>query len=89
MKLSDGFLLRQVCGETLLMPVGEKTKEFNGIFTLPETGAFLLGELKKGADAAAAAESLAKEYDIDPQTALQDTRDFMDQLLSYGILTEE
>ena len=89
MKLSDGFLLRQVCGETLLMPVGEKTREFNGIFTLPETGAFLLGEIRKGADAAAAAESLSKEYDIDPQTALRDTREFVDQLLGYGILTEE
>ena len=89
MKLSDGFLLRQVCGETLLMPVGEKTKEFNGIFTLPETGAFLLAALMKGADTEAAAESLAKEYEIDPQTALQDTREFVEQLLSYGILIEE
>ena len=89
MKLSEGFLLRQVCGETLLMPVGEKTREFNGIFTLPETGAFLLGEFKKGADTEAAAESLAKEYEIDPLTALQDTREFVDQLLGYGILTEE
>ena len=42
MRLSEDFICRHICGETLLMPVGEKTKEFNGIFTLSETGAFLI-----------------------------------------------
>ena len=88
MKLSEDFICRQVCGETLVMPVGEKTKEFNGIFTLTETGAFLLNAVAEGADEATAAEKMAAEFEIDPDTAKQDTKEFLEMLLSYGILRE-
>ena len=77
-----------MCGETLVMPVGEKTKEFNGIFTLTETGAFLLDAIADGADEETAAEKMAAEFEIDSDTARQDTRDFLEMLCRYGILQE-
>ena len=89
MRLSEDFICRQVCGETLLMPVGEKTKQFNGIFTLSETGAFLMNEIAKGADADAAAAGLAAQFEIGADVAAQDTHEFLEQLLSYGILVDD
>ena len=89
MKLSEDFICRHICGETLLMPVGEKTKEFNGIFTLSETGAFLIDAVMNGADENAAAQQLAAEFEIGEETAVKDTREFLDQLLGYGILLRE
>lgn len=89
MRLSEDFICRHICGETLLMPVGEKTKEFNGIFTLSETGAFLIDAVMNGADEQAAAKGLASEFEIGEETALQDTREFLDQLIGYGILLRE
>lgn len=86
MKLSEDFICRQVCGETLVMPVGGKTKEFNGIFTLTETGAFLLNAIAEGADEETAAEKMAAEFEISADTARQDTREFLEMLFSYGIL---
>ena len=70
------------------MPVGEKTKVFNGIFTLSETAAFLIQQFENGADAKAASAMLAKQFEIDSETAAQDTDDFIQQLLHYGILTD-
>ena len=87
-KLSEDFICRQVCGETLLMPVGGRTKDFNGIFTLSETAALLLREFEKGADEKAAASALAAEFSVDAATALEDTQAFADQLRQYGILQE-
>ena len=89
MRLSEDFICRHICGETLLMPVGEKTKEFNGIFTLSETGAFLIDAVMNGADEQTAAKDLAAEFEIGEDAALQDTREFLDQLRGYGILLEE
>ena len=89
MKLSEDFICRHICGETLLMPVGEKTKQFNGIFTLSETGAFLIDAVMNGADEQTAAKDLAAEFEIGEDDALQDTREFLDQLRGYGILLEE
>ena len=88
MKLSKDFICRTVCGETLLMPVGEKTRDYNGIFTLTETGAFLLKAVLDGDDADAAAEKLAEEFGIDAALAKQDTKEFLDKLTAFGILTE-
>ena len=88
MKLSEDFICRQVCGETLVMPVGEKTKEFNGIFTLTETGAFLLNAVAEGADEATAAEKMAAEVGGGGGTGKQDTKEFLEMLLNYGILRE-
>ncbi len=86
MKLSEEFICRQVCGEMLLMPVGEKTKEYNGIFTLSDSGAFLLNEILNGADVAAAARALASEFEIGEAEALADTQEFVDQLFESGII---
>ena len=89
LRLSEDFICRRVCGETLLMPVGEKTKEFNGIFTLSETGAFLMDEIANGADVDGAVSDLAAEFEISDETAAQDAHAFFEQLLNYGILIKE
>ncbi len=89
LRLSEDFICRRVCGETLLMPVGEKTKEFNGIFTLSETGAFLMDEISNGADVDAATADLARHFEISDEIAAQDAHAFFDQLLKYGILISE
>ena len=89
MKLSKDFICRRICGETLLMPVGEKTREFNGIFTLTETGAFLMDEIERGSDEDQAALNLAEEFETDIETARQDADEFFEQLRAYGIITDE
>ncbi len=89
MKLSKDFICRKICGETLLMPVGEKTREFNGIFTLTETGAFLMDEIDRGSDEEQAALNLAGIFDIDVETAKQDASEFFEQLAGFGIIIKE
>ncbi len=87
MKLSPDFILRTVCGETMLMPVGENTKRFNGIFTLSETGAFLLDAVTNGATQKEAAERLSREFDIPHDVAESDASEFFAQLAEYGVLS--
>ncbi|MBQ6019000.1 MAG: PqqD family protein [Clostridia bacterium] len=88
-EISKDFICRTVCGETMLMPVGEKTKEFNGIFTLTETGAIVIDEIKKGGNELSAAKRIAEEFEIDPETAKNDTLAFIGQLLKYGIIEKQ
>ena len=40
MKIKDGFLLRQVAGQTVVLPVGGDL-DLNMMITLNDTGAFL------------------------------------------------
>ena len=41
MKIKKGFVLRKVGGESVVVPVGEMSKQFHGMINLNETGAFL------------------------------------------------
>ena len=88
MRLCSDFILRNVCGDYLLVPLGEKAKEYNGVFTLTDTGAFILEKLSEQKDLKETAELLANEFEIDAASAYEDAVVFTDSLLKQGILEE-
>ena len=49
MKIKDGFLLRQVAGQTVVLPVGGDL-DLNMMITLNDTGAFLWEKLQAEID---------------------------------------
>ena len=55
MKLKDGFLMRQVAGQTVVLPSGDEL-DLNMMITLNETGAFLWERLNEETTEEAAAE---------------------------------
>ena len=46
MKIRNGFMLRKVGGQNVVVAVGAASRDFNGIIKLNETGAFLWELLK-------------------------------------------
>lgn len=73
----SGFVKREVAGETLLIPVGSTTQEFNGMILLNETGAFLWEALQKPKTEDELLRAVLDEFEIDSETALSDTRQFI------------
>lgn len=51
MKIKTGFILRQLGGENVVVPVGTAGEAFNGMIRLNETGTLLWQELVGGATA--------------------------------------
>ena len=41
MKIKDGFMLRKVGGQNVVVAVGKASRDFNGIIRLNDTGKFL------------------------------------------------
>ena len=85
-KLKDGFIIREIGGNTMAVPVGAKTSEIHGMIVLSESGALLWKELEKGADIMALANVLTDNYEIDSATALADAEKFVDGLKEQGAL---
>ena len=54
MKVKDGFLLRQVAGAWMAVPVGERLAQVRGLISLNETGASIWRLLEQGGRAAEA-----------------------------------
>ena len=45
MKIREGFLLRNVAGNNVVVPIGQATLDFNGMMSLNETGAFIFSKM--------------------------------------------
>lgn len=85
MKLKDGFILRQVAGEYVVLPVGGDL-DFNGMITLNETGATLWKRLEQEAEMSDLTAALLAEYDVDEATAAVAAEKFVAKLREHGFL---
>ena len=85
MKLKDGFLLRQVAGQTVVLPTGAEL-DLNMMITLNDTGAFLWEHLAEETNEAELVSALLKEYDVDEETARKAVAGFVKKLNDNGFL---
>ena len=88
MKIKDGFLLREVGGRTVVVPVGVQTVDFRCIMTLNESGALLWRSLQQDTDAAALTAALLAEYEVTADKAAADVEGFVALLREKGLLDE-
>jgi len=86
MKIHDDFILKEVAGNFLVVPTGEKMLDFSSMVTINETGAFLWEQLKTGASLEELESLIIKEYDIDSDTARNDINEFVNTLRANKII---
>lgn len=86
MQLKNNYIIREIMGDTLLIPDGEHLFEFNGIVTLNELGVFILKLLPDVENEEEIVEKILEEYDVDKETAEKDVHDFMEQLREIKII---
>ena len=89
MKASKDFILREIAGEHILVPVGAAAARFNGLITLNETGRTLFLALAQERSPEELTDALTAEYEVDPETARADVAGFLDQLRQVGALVED
>lgn len=85
MKLKNGFIMRKVAGQTVVLPAGD-TLDLNMMITLNETGAFLWERLTEETSVEALVGALLGEYDVDEKTALNAVQAFVQKLNENGFL---
>ena len=83
---SPGFVTREIAGEILLVPVGEQTRNLNGMVTFTETGAFLWKHLNGERDAEDLAGLLADECGENMETVLPDVVEFLNRAVEKGLV---
>ena len=85
MKLKDGFVLREVAGETVVIPVCGDLN-LNHIITLNGTGLFLWKLLEQETDEAAVVDALLAEYEVEASVAKRHVAAFINQLKEHDFL---
>ena len=88
MKLNPEYILRQIAGESVIVPTGTASQRFNGLINLNDAGAVIWKAVAAGHDRDKIVELLLEEFEIDPETARRDVDGFCAMLINNGFATE-
>ena len=86
MKLKEGFVLRTVGKDVVVLPVGGDLN-LNMMISLNDTGKFLWTLLETEKDFSELVSALLAEYAVDEQTAKTAVEGFVAKLKEYEFLT--
>ena len=86
MKIKEGFVLRQMCGENIVSGEGLQHINFNKLLSLNESAAYLWTELVgKEFTQEEMAELLIARYGIDKQLAMTDSGNLIAAWVDAGV----
>lgn len=85
MKLKDGFILREIADQIVVLPSGNDL-DLNIMITLNEVGKFIWLLLEKETNEEAIVSAILNEYDVDRTTARAAVAGFIRKLNEHGFL---
>ena len=86
MKRSEEFLLKNVGGQDILVPIGAKIMDINSLIILNATGRCVWELLAEDHSVDFLAALLVERFDIDIKRASADVQVFLDDLGQQGLL---
>lgn len=86
MNIKQQFVMREVAGEILLVPVGKTSLNLNGMITLNEVGAEIWKLLPTAKDKSEIVAAIAAQYDAPQETIAADVEAFLAQLRDLHIV---
>jgi hypothetical protein len=88
-KIKSGFLLREIAGSWVVVPVGQRVVDFNGLMSLSESGALLWSKLEQGIESKEQLVNLLREnYSVEAAVAAEDITDFINQINERGLIED-
>ena len=86
MKLKKDFILREIMGDVVLVPINQSTSQFNGLITVNELGKFIWENLEKVQDENDSLQLILDEYEVDRDIAKKDLDEFLQVLKDMDII---
>jgi hypothetical protein len=86
MKIKENYVLKEVAGKYLIVPINEEALNFNGIITLNETGAFLFRLLQVDQSLENLVNQMTDSYHVEAKQAEKDIENIIQQLNEKGLI---
>lgn len=88
MKIKDGFVVRDLAGQSIVVALGEASKTFNGMIKLNDTGRLIWDMLADGKTKDEIVDRFVAEYDVERSVVDKDVTVFIETLQGADILEE-
>ncbi len=86
MQIKREMILREIAGESFLVPVDSIEGAVNGLFIMTETAGFIWKALPEAENEEDIVDRLLAEYDVEREVALADVREILEYFRSYKII---
>jgi len=86
MKIKEGFVLRRVLDEAIVIASGEASKNFHGMIKLNDSAADIWTWISEGFSEFEIAEKLSDKYELDSEKAKADVKNMISQMSDNGFL---
>lgn len=86
MKRKADFIMQNVGGENLLVPLGAQVMNLNGLITLNDTAAYAWELLTEERSLEELAVALAERFDVSAEIAHVDLQTFLNEITRLGLL---
>lgn len=88
MKIKDGFVIREIMGQAVVVPTGEASENFTGMIKLNETGKDIWQALIDGKSEEEIVNLIVNEYDVTEEKAKNGVQKFLDKMKDKGFIVE-
>ena len=88
MQIKNGFTLRSVLDEHMVMPCGDNIGKFDGTVVLNDVSAFVFEQLKKPVSREDIIAAVLAEYEVDEATAAKDIDALLAQFRELGMIED-
>ncbi len=85
MKIKDGYMLKEVAGNKIVVPTAG-VSDFKCMIVLNSSAAFLWNKLVEGAEQTELVEALLCEYNVDEETAKKDVAALIEKMKAADLL---
>ena len=89
MKAKNGFILRNVVDEYILMPTGDNIGKFNGTVLLNEVSALVWEKLQNPVSRDDLLKAILDEYEVEKAVAAADLDALLEKLKGFGVIEED
>jgi hypothetical protein len=82
------FVTRRIAGETLIMPVSGRVMDLESIYVMNLVGSRIWELLRSPTSVDRIAETLAGEFEVSPERAVEDVAEFIASLDERGLVRQ-
>lgn len=88
MKIKDGYILKKVAGENIVIATGEARLSFNGIITFNEVGAEVFTRLDGTRSINQIVDEIALLYNAPKDVIEKDINKLIEKMRNHGLIEE-
>ena len=88
-KAKAGYILRKIKDESILTPMGDNIKKYNGTVLLNEVSALVWEKLQKPVSRDDLLKAILDEYEVEEDVAAADLDALLEKLKGFGVIEED